>query len=168
VDIPPHTDTKTALKELHWTLCKLETIYPEAPFIVAGDFNKANMKTRLHKFYQHIDCSTRAGNTLDHCCSNFCDAYKALPRPPFGKSDHDSILLLPSYRQKLKQDEHVKITIQCWFDQSESTHQDCFDHADWDMFRVASENNIDLYADLVSEFIGKCIGDVVLTVTIKT
>ena len=22
--------------------------------------------------------------------------------------------------------------------------QDCFDHADWDMFRVASENNIEL------------------------
>lgn len=37
-----------------------------------------------------------------------------------------------------------------------------------DMFRVASENNIDLYADSVSEFIRKCIGDVVPTVTIKT
>jgi hypothetical protein len=35
------------------------------------------------------------------------------------------------------------------------------------MFRVASENNIDVYADSVSEFIRKCIGDVVPTVTIK-
>jgi hypothetical protein len=51
---------------------------------------------------------------------------------------------------------------------SESTLQDCFDHADWDMFRVASENNIDVNADSVSEFIRKCIGDVVPTVTIKT
>ena len=34
--IPPHVDTKTAIKELHSTLCKLETIYPEAAFIVAG------------------------------------------------------------------------------------------------------------------------------------
>ena len=32
-----------------------------------------------------------------------------------------------------------------------------------DMFRVASENNFDLYADSVSEFIRKCIGDVVTT-----
>ena len=36
------------------------------------------------------------------------------------------------------------------------------------MFRVATENNIDKYTDMVTEFIGKCIGDVVPTVTIKT
>ena len=34
--------------------------------------------------------------------------------------------------------------------------------------RPASENNIDLYTDPVSEFIRKCIGDVVPTETIKT
>ena len=36
------------------------------------------------------------------------------------------------------------------------------------MFRVASENNIDVFTDTVTEFIRKCIGDVVTTVTIKT
>ena len=36
------------------------------------------------------------------------------------------------------------------------------------MFRSASENNIDLYADSVNAFIKKCIGDDVPTVTIKT
>ena len=59
--ILPQADTSTALKELYWTLCKLETTYPEAAFIVAGDFNKANLKTRLPKFYHHIECATRAG-----------------------------------------------------------------------------------------------------------
>ena len=151
--IAPQADNTTALKELHWTLCKLETIHPEAAFIVAGDFNKAKMITRLPKFYQHIDCSTRASNTIDHCYSNFCNTYKALPRPPFVKSDHDSILLLFSYRQKLKQEVPVLRSIQYWSDQSDSTLQDCFDHVDWDMFRVASDNNIDVYADSVSKFI---------------
>jgi hypothetical protein len=33
---------------------------------------------------------------------------------------------------------------------------------------IASDNNIDVYAESVSEFISKCIGDVVPTVTIKT
>jgi hypothetical protein len=47
VYIPPQVDTKTAIKELHWTLCKLETLYPEAAFIVAGDFNKANLRRLL-------------------------------------------------------------------------------------------------------------------------
>ena len=46
--------------------------------------------------------------------------------------------------------------------------QDCFDHADWDMFRVASDNNINLYDDSVIEFIRKYKGDFVPTVTIKT
>ena len=36
------------------------------------------------------------------------------------------------------------------------------------MFQAASENNIYLHADSVSEFTRKCIGDVVPTVTIKT
>jgi hypothetical protein len=41
--IPPQAKTTTAFKKLHWTLCKLETTYPDAAFIVAGDFNKANL-----------------------------------------------------------------------------------------------------------------------------
>jgi hypothetical protein len=32
--------------ELHCTLCKLETIYPEAAFIVAEDFNKATFENK--------------------------------------------------------------------------------------------------------------------------
>jgi hypothetical protein len=36
------------------------------------------------------------------------------------------------------------------------------------MLGAVSEINIDLYADSVSEFIRRCIGDVVPTVTIKT
>uniref|UniRef100_A0A4W5PN64 Endonuclease/exonuclease/phosphatase domain-containing protein n=1 Tax=Hucho hucho TaxID=62062 RepID=A0A4W5PN64_9TELE len=146
VYIPPQADTSTALKEIHWTLCKLETTYPEAAFIVAGDFNKANLKTRLPKCYQHIECATRAHKILDHCYFNVCDAYKAILRPPFGKSDHDSILLLPAYRQKLKQETPVLRSVQRWSDQSDSTLQDCFEHVDWDMFRIASDNNI-VYAD---------------------
>ena len=154
-----------ALNVLYLTLCKLETTYPEAAFIVAVDFNKANLKTRLHKCYQHIECATRAGKTLDHCYSNFRDPYKALPRHPFGKFDHDSILLLPAYRQKLKQEAPVLRSVQRWSDKSDSMLQD---HMDWDMFRIASNNNIDEYADSVSKFISKCISDFVPTASIKT
>ena len=35
------------------------------------------------------------------------------------------------------------------------------------MFRIASNNNIDEYADSVSEFMRKCIDDVIPTATIK-
>ena len=45
--------------------------------------------------------------TLDHLYSTHRDAYKALPHPPFGKSDPPFILLIPAYKQKLKQDAPV-------------------------------------------------------------
>jgi hypothetical protein len=87
-----------ALNELHWTLCKLETTYPEAAFIVAGDLNKVNVKTKNSpNFSSMSNALPEQKNILDHYYSNFHNAYKALPRPPFGKSDHDSILLLPAY-----------------------------------------------------------------------
>ena len=58
--------------------------------------------------------------------------------------------------------------VQRWSNQSDSTLQDCFDHLHWDMFRIASDNNIDENADSVSEFISKCISDVVPAASIKT
>ncbi len=93
-------------------------------------------------------------------------AYKSLPRPPFGKSDHSSVLLLPAYRQKLKREAPALRTIQCWSDQSDAILQDCFDYVYWDMFQAASDDDIEAYSDSVTRFIRKCIEDVVPTKTI--
>ncbi len=103
--------------------------------------NKANFRTIAPKYFQHITINTRGDRVLDHCYSPFRDAYKSLPRPPFGKSDHSSVLLLPAYRQKLKREAPALRTIQCWSDQSDAILQDCFDHVDWDMFRAASDDD---------------------------
>ncbi len=46
-------------------------------------------------------------------------------------------------------------------DQSDAILQDCFDHVDWDMFRAASDDDIEAYSDTVTCFIRKCIEDVV-------
>ncbi len=93
--------------------------------------------------------------------------FKSLPRPPFGKSDHSSVLLLPAYRQKLKREAPALRTVHCWSDQSDAILQDCFDHVDWDMFRAASDDDIEAYSDTVTCFIRKCIDDVVPTKTIR-
>ncbi len=87
-------------------------------------------------------------------------------RLPLGKSDHSSVMLLPAYRQKLKREAPTLRTIQCWSDQSDAILQDCFDHVDWDMFRAASDDDIEAYSDTVTCFIRKCIEDVVPTKTI--
>ncbi|KAL0173686.1 hypothetical protein M9458_029654, partial [Cirrhinus mrigala] len=163
VYIPPQANTDQALKELYGHISEQETVYPDAAFIVAGDFNKANLRTIAPRFFQHITINTRGDRALDHCYSPFRDAYKSLPRPPFGKSDHLSILLLPAYRQKLKREAPALREIQCWSDHSDAILQDCFDHVDWDMFRAASDDHIEVYSDTVTCFIRKCVGDVVPT-----
>ena len=71
------------------------------------------------------------------------DAYKALPRPPFGKSDHNSILLIPAYKQKLKQE--APVTTKRWSDEADAKLQDCFASTDWNMFRNFS-NGIEEYS----------------------
>ncbi len=132
-----------------------------------GILNKANFRTIAPKYFQHITINTRGDHILDHYYSTFRDAYKFLPHPPFGKSDPSSVLLLPAYRQKLKCEAPALRTIQCWSDQSDAILQDCFDLVDWDMFRAASDDDIEAYSDTVTCFIRKCIKDVVLTKTIR-
>ncbi len=144
-----------------------ETLHPDADFIITGDFNKANFRTIAPKYFQHITTNTHGDRILDHCYTSFRYAYKSLLRPPFGKSDHSSVLLLPAYRQKLKREAPALRTIQCWSEQSDAILQDCFDHVDWDMFRAASDDDIKAYSDTVTCFIRKCIEDVVPTKTIR-
>ncbi len=74
---------------------------------------------------------------------------------------------IPAYRQKLKREAPALRTIQCWSDQSDAILQDCFDHVDWDMFRAASDDDIEAYTDSVTCFIRKCVEDVVPTKTIR-
>ena len=95
------------------------------------------------------------------------DAYKAFPCPPFGKSDHHFILLIPAYKQKLKQEIPVTRSMRKWSDGTDATLQDCFASTDWNMFRY-SFNDIEEYTTSVIGLINKCINDVVPTVTIPT
>jgi hypothetical protein len=95
------------------------------------------------------------------------DACKALPRPPFGKSDHNSILLIPAYKQKLKQEAPVTRSITKWSEEADAKLQDCFSITDWSMFRDSS-NGIEEYTTSVIGFINKCIDDVVPTVTVHS
>ncbi len=168
VYIPPQANTDQALKELYRNISEQETTHPDVAFVVTGDFNKANFRTIAPKYFQHITINTRDDRVLDHCYSPFLDAFKSLPRPPFGKSDHSSVLHLPAYRQKLKREAPALRTIQCWSDQSDlfALLQYRFDHVDWDMFWAVSDDDIEAYSDSVTCFIRKCIEDVVPTKTI--
>ena len=130
-------------------------------------FHKVYLKSVLPNFHQHVKCATRGKIILDHLYSSHRDAYRALPRPPFGKSDHNSILLIPAYKQKLNQEAPGTQSIKKWSDESNATLQDCFAITDWNMFRDSSDG-IKEYNTSVTGFINKCIRDAIPTVTVRT
>ena len=105
--------------------------------------------------------------TLDHLFSTHRDAYKALPHPPFVKSDHNSIPLIPAYKQKLKQEVPVTRSIRKWSDDADARPQDCFASIDLKMFWDSS-NCIEEYTTSVNGFINKCTDNIVPTVTVRT
>ena len=102
--------------------------------------------------YQHVKCATRGKTILEHLYSTHRDAYRALPRPQFGKSDHNSILLISAYKQKLKQEAPVTWSIKKLSDEADAKLQDRFDITDRNMFQDSSDD----------------IEDVVPTVTVHT
>ena len=167
VYIHPRASIDTALNELHKAISEKETAQPECVFVVAGDFNKAYLEKVLPKFHQHITCNTRGDGILDHCYTTFPDAYKPLLRPPFGKSDHSAIQLLPAYKQRLKREPICKKEVRIWSELSDCLLQDCFEDVDWEMFRNAAENNVNEYADTVTCFIRTCFEDIVPKKTVR-
>ncbi len=137
------------------------------PLILAGDFNHADLRSVFPKIHQHIDFPTRGRNTLDFVYTTQRGAYKALPLPHLGASDHITVMLMPAYRPLVKAIKPVHKQIQVWPEGSSEALQDCFDTTDWDMFKQAAtyNNTTDLqeYSETVTAYITKCIDDVTVT-----
>ncbi len=172
VYIPPCANAKDALRELYSAISEQQTNNPKGFFIIAGDFNHANLKTVLPKFYQHVNFATRGNNTLDFVYTTVKNAYKAVPRPHLGYSDHISVMLIPAYRPLLKLAKPVQKLITIWPENATSTLQDCFQCTDWNMFKEAAtyNNHTDLqeYTETVTAYIKTCMDDVTVTKTITT
>ncbi len=145
-------DTSLALSKLHDELSGYINKHPGAACIIAEDFNKANLRTVMPNFQQHISCPTRGQNTLDHCYTQFKNAYKARSLPAFGKSDHAAIFLTAEYKQRIVQDPPVEREVTRWSSHSEAMLQASLDDVDWDMFR-ASSADVSEFTDVALSFI---------------
>ncbi len=132
--------------------------------IIAGDFNKANLKKVLPNFHQHISCPTRGLNTLDHCYTPLKNAYKAHSLPAFGKSDHAAIFLTPEYIQRIAQEPPVVREVTRWSSHSEAMLQASLDDVDWDMFR-ASSSDVSEFMDVALSFVNTLTEQATETVT---
>ncbi len=167
VYIPPHADTSLALSKLHDKLSGYINKHPDAASIIAGDFNKANLKKVMPNFNEHVSCPTRGQNTVDHCYTPFKNAYKAHKLTAFSKSDHDAIFLTPEYKQRLVQDPSVEREVTRRSSHSEAMLQAALDDVDWDMFR-ASSSDVSEFTDVALSFVNTLTEQATETVTIRT
>lgn len=100
VYISPHANTKEDLSVFLCSISDLQNTHLEVIFIVAGDSNRANMKTVFPLFHQ-CGFSTRAENTLDLAYTNIKKASKAALHPHLDCSDHLYVMLIPVYKPLL-------------------------------------------------------------------
>ncbi len=172
VYILPCANAMDALRELYSAISEQQTNNAGGFFIIAGDFNHANLKTVLPKFYQHVNFATRGNDTLDIVYTTVKSANKAEPCPHLGYSNHISVMLIPVYRPLLKLAKPVQKQITVWPDIATSALQDCLQDTDWKMFKEAAtyNNHTDLqeYTETVTAYIKKCTDNVTVTKTITT
>lgn len=164
VYIPPDASVNTALSLLLNTVNAQQRAHPNGVHIIAGDFNKANLKTVLPKFYQHVKCITRGKNTLDHVYTNIKHAYRAIPLPHLGQSDHLSILLSPAYTPLRRSARPTTMTVTTWPDNALFKLQDCFKQTDWDLFE---HQELETFTGTVLDYIQFCIGNVTVDKNIR-
>lgn len=113
VYIPPNADAKVALGLLHSSISSQQSRYADAVFVIAGDFNHADLKAVLPKFHQHVK---RGANTLDKVYSNIKKGYKVRPLPHLAQSDHLCLLSVPAYTPLRKTDSIITRTVKIWQD----------------------------------------------------
>lgn len=63
--IPPNANATNTASELYGAISELQSTHSDGLFIVAGDFNHANLKKVVPKFYQCADFATRGEDILD-------------------------------------------------------------------------------------------------------
>ncbi len=144
VYIPPSSNNNNrseALNGLYQHISGQQTAHPDAFLILAGDFNHADLKSVFPKIQHHVDFPTRVKNTLDFVYTTQRGAYKALPLPHLGASDHITVMLMPAHRPLVKVIKPIHKQIQVWPKGSSEALQDCFDTTDWNMFKQAATYN---------------------------
>ena len=105
-------------------------------------------------------------NTLDKCYGNVPSAYKSISLPAIGRSDHDTVYLIPSYQPKIQCEPVVKKTVKCWSNESVEELKGCFDCTDWDLFLDTSDN-VSEAADVIGCYVNFCEDMIIPTKTVK-
>ena len=172
VYIPPDANAKLALAQLHVYISKRLATHPDSAFIVAGDFNRANLRSVLPTFHPNVTCATRGSVTLDQVYTNVVKAYKVQSDSHLGLSDHLSLFLYPSYQQRIKATRPATKSITVWNEDAIPQLQDCFDSTDWTIFNsleapVDPKRALEEYTSSVMDYINFCVNNVTRRRTVR-
>ena len=98
---------------------------------------------------------TRGKSTLDLYYTTVKNAYLSYQKPKIGTSDHNSVLLIPSYIQKVKQEKAETRQVRIWSPDAIEKLQGCFDATDWDIF-MDENDSIDVWTETITKYIQFC------------
>ena len=93
VYISSEVNAAKAINQLADQILAVENANPDSAVIVVGDSNHTCLSKALPRYKWHVDCPTRKDKTLGHCYTVYASA-----RDPLGKSDHNTIILIPAYK----------------------------------------------------------------------
>ena len=95
---PPEADKTSIRHHLFQSLTSVEARYPNCGLLIAGDFNRLDIKDLLNHFRlkQIVKVPTRKDATLDLVLTNMHEYYSS-PQTyaPFGLSDHSTVVVTP-------------------------------------------------------------------------
>ena len=144
----------------------LQQLSPNAPCFVVGDFNHCDLRKALPSFKQYVTIPTYKQKTIDMCYGNIPDAYKSHAFPPIGRSDHDTVYLVPAYRPKIQRERVEKKSVKMWSKESVEELQGCFECTDWDVF-FNSCDDVNDATDVISSYVSFCRDMIIPSKTIK-
>lgn len=166
VYIPPSGNAEAACDVIHTVTAGLQTQHPGAFIIITGDFKHASLSSTLPTFFQFVKCATRENKTLD-LYANVKDAYSSTALPPLGRSDHNLVLLSPSYKPVIQQHPVTVRTVRKWSHEAMETLRGALEATDWDALYEPHGEDIDGLTDCVSEYIGFCIDNTIPTKEVR-
>lgn len=126
VYVHPRATGERAAQTIADAIDYLHSIDKKAPCFVLCNINrktKPYMKKTLPSYSHYVDCNTRKEAILDMCYGNIKGAYRAIKKPPISTSDHNAILLLPTYETKLKREGVDIKETQLWSTEVENQNQ---------------------------------------------
>ena len=156
VYIPPEADVKVAENDLFDIISKMENDNPNAINIITGDFNNCSFHKCIPTYQQYVNFATREDRMLDPFYCNFKNCYIAKGLSPLGLSDHIMTHLIPTYRQKLKQEKPSTRQVYEWNSDVNDTVLACIECTDFDALFDESAS-IDQNVDVLNCYLNFCV-----------